>query len=76
MYLKTTNIYGFCHICEIVFVKSNKNHYPYPIFRYGHMGIIKNLNVRYRMKLVNFILEKIEENIFDSSTTANKIRGK
>ncbi|KAE9522886.1 hypothetical protein AGLY_016697 [Aphis glycines] len=40
------------------------------------MGIIKNLKVRYRMKLVNFILEKIEENLFDQSATANQISGK
>lgn len=31
------------------------------------MGIIKNLKVRYRMKLVNFILENNEEKLFDSS---------
>ncbi|XP_025420572.1 tigger transposable element-derived protein 4-like [Sipha flava] len=40
------------------------------------MGIIKDLKMRYRMKLVNFILEKIEEKLFDSSTSANQISGK
>ncbi|XP_050549077.1 tigger transposable element-derived protein 6-like [Daktulosphaira vitifoliae] len=40
------------------------------------MGIIKNLKVKYRIKLVNFILEKIEEKLFDSSATANQISGK
>jgi len=40
------------------------------------MGIIKNLKVRYRIKLVNFILEMIEENLFDPSATANQISGK
>ncbi|XP_060879159.1 tigger transposable element-derived protein 4-like [Metopolophium dirhodum] len=39
------------------------------------MGIIKNLKVRYRMKLVHFILEEIEENLFDQSATANQISG-
>jgi len=40
------------------------------------MGIIRNLKVRYRMKLVNFILEKIEEKLIDSSATANQISSK
>ncbi|KAL4101085.1 hypothetical protein QTP88_021105 [Uroleucon formosanum] len=40
------------------------------------MGIIKNLKVKYRMKLVHFILEKIEESLFDQSATADKISGK
>jgi hypothetical protein len=39
-------------------------------------GIIKNLKVKYRMKLVHFILEKIEENLFDPSATANQISSK
>lgn len=30
------------------------------------MGIIKNLKTKYRAKLVNFVLEKIEENLLDS----------
>ncbi|XP_026816812.1 tigger transposable element-derived protein 4-like [Rhopalosiphum maidis] len=41
-----------------------------------NMGIIKNLKMRYRMKLVNFILEKIEEKLFDSSATASQISRK
>ncbi|VVC42571.1 DDE superfamily endonuclease domain, partial [Cinara cedri] len=40
------------------------------------MGIIKNLKVSYRMKLVNFILEKIEGKLFDPAATANQISGK
>jgi hypothetical protein len=40
------------------------------------IGVVKNLNVKYRMKLVNFILEKIEEKLFDPSATANEISGK
>ncbi|CAI6372781.1 unnamed protein product [Macrosiphum euphorbiae] len=40
------------------------------------IDIIKNLKVRYRMKLVHFILEKIEENLFDPFATANQISGK
>lgn len=41
-----------------------------------YMDSIKNLKVGYRMKLINFILENIEEKLFDSSTTANQISGK
>jgi len=37
---------------------------------------IKNLKIRYRMELVNFILEKIEEKPSDSSTIENYIRNK
>lgn len=40
------------------------------------MGITKNLKVRYKIKIVNCSREKIEENIFDFSTTANRISGK
>ena len=37
MYLKTTNLIGFRHIYEIVFIESNKNHYAiYPTLRYRY----------------------------------------
>lgn len=37
------------------------------------MSIIKNLNVRNRMKLVNVILKNIEEKLLDSSETDNQL---
>ncbi|CAI6362394.1 unnamed protein product [Macrosiphum euphorbiae] len=73
MYLKTTNLIGFRHIYEIVFIESNKNHYAiYPTLRYGYyqkpQGEIQN-------ETSSFFLEKIEENLFDPSATANQISG-
>jgi len=60
-----------------VFIKSNKNHL-FTSIQPLDIGIINNFKGGYRIKLVNFILEKIEEKIFDSSKTddtVNKIRG-
>ena len=40
------------------------------------MGVIKNLKTLYRGKLVNYILESIDENLLTSSTTAKEISSK
>lgn len=40
------------------------------------MGIIKNLKTLYRTKLVNYILDCIDENLFTSNTTAMEISSK
>ena len=40
------------------------------------MGIIKNLKTFYRRKLVNYIIEKIEEKLVTSSSTSKEISAK
>ena len=40
------------------------------------MGIIKNLKTLYRGKLVNYIIEKIEEKLVTSSSTSKEISAK
>ncbi|XP_035232701.1 tigger transposable element-derived protein 6-like [Stegodyphus dumicola] len=41
-----------------------------------HMGIIKNLKTLYRARLVNYILEAIEEILLTSSSKANEVSAK
>jgi hypothetical protein len=37
------------------------------------MGLIKNLKTLYHAKLVNYILEAIQENLLTSSSTATEV---
>jgi hypothetical protein len=40
------------------------------------MGVIQNLKVKYRAKLVNYILEKIEDNLLEPKSTVIDISKK
>jgi|UniRef100_A0A2S2PV40 hypothetical protein len=40
------------------------------------IGVIQNLKVKYRATLVNYILEKIEDNLFEPKSTAIDISKK
>ncbi|XP_035209659.1 uncharacterized protein LOC118184117, partial [Stegodyphus dumicola] len=40
------------------------------------MGVIKNFKTLYRGKLVNYVLESIDENLLTTSTTAREISSK
>jgi hypothetical protein len=54
---------------QLEFLSPNSTYLVQPM----DMGIIKNWKTLYRAKLVNYILEAIQENLLTSSSTAKKV---
>ncbi|CAK9828167.1 Tigger transposable element-derived protein 4 [Anthophora retusa] len=57
---------------QLEFLDSNTSSMQQPL----GMGIIKNLKVLYREKLINHILQAIEDNLLTSSSTAKEVSAK